>query len=133
MQSIDAILKTIKNIEKKGKTISMEELISILNATKHITDHKGILNALIGSLKNSKPDTHDKTQLLTKKELEVLQYIGEGKSSLHIAQILNINVSTVETHRKNIRKKLELRLQGKGKLIEYAILENLYELPTKTK
>jgi DNA-binding NarL/FixJ family response regulator len=45
---------------------------------------------------------------LTTREREVLQMIGEGKSSKSIALLLSLSLKTVETHRQNIMKKLNL-------------------------
>ena len=46
---------------------------------------------------------------LTSREREVLQLITEGRTTREIADKLYISVKTVETHRKNIMDKLELR------------------------
>ncbi len=45
--------------------------------------------------------------LLTQRELQTLQQIANGLSSKHIADAFTISKDTVETHRKNILKKLE--------------------------
>ncbi len=58
-------------------------------------------------------------QLLSKSEREILQLIGQGKTSSEIATIRFNSVSTIETHRKNIIRKLGLH--GKGELLRYAI------------
>lgn len=47
--------------------------------------------------------------LLTTREREVLQLIGEGFSSTEIGLRLNIAVSTVKTHRNNLMDKLSVR------------------------
>ncbi len=47
--------------------------------------------------------------LLTTREREVLQLIGEGFSSTEIGLKLNISVSTVKTHRNNLMDKLNVR------------------------
>ncbi|WP_027395453.1 response regulator transcription factor [Aquimarina latercula] len=60
-----------------------------------------------------------KKQVLSKSEREILTLIGQGKTSSEIAAIRFNSVSTVETHRKNIIRKLGL--QGKGELLRYAI------------
>ncbi len=46
--------------------------------------------------------------LLTPQEVEVALLVRQGKSSQEIADVLNIAVSTVSFHRKQLRKKLEL-------------------------
>ena len=46
--------------------------------------------------------------LLTPTELRVLNFIRQGRSSKEIAQALNISPQTVATHRKKIRKKLNI-------------------------
>jgi|SRR5215217_6480 len=43
---------------------------------------------------------------LGKREKEVLKYLALGKSAQETAEIMFISLGTVETHRKNIRKKL---------------------------
>ena len=51
--------------------------------------------------------------------------IANGKTSKEIAEKLNIGKNTVDTHRKNMVKKLGL--EGNGELMRYAI-ENKYDL-----
>ena len=43
---------------------------------------------------------------LTFSEIEVANFIREGKTSKEIAELLKISKDTVDTHRQNIRKKL---------------------------
>ncbi len=47
-----------------------------------------------------------KFSMLSKRELEVLKHLTKGESSAECAEQLFIATQTVETHRKNIRKKL---------------------------
>ena len=61
----------------------------------------------------------DSYDLLTEREREVLQLIAEGNSNKEIATRLFLSVYTVETHRKNILDKLQLR--GTADLILYAV------------
>jgi PAS domain S-box-containing protein len=46
---------------------------------------------------------------LTRTEMKVCQYIQAGYSGKEVADALNISFETIQTHRKNIRKKLGLR------------------------
>ncbi len=60
---------------------------------------------------------------LSVREREVLQLVAEGKSSKEISHILQIAVPTVETHRRQIVEKLNLRTIAE--LTKYAIREGL--------
>jgi DNA-binding NarL/FixJ family response regulator len=51
---------------------------------------------------------NDSYDLLTAREKETLQLAAEGKTNKEIAKILDVGVSTVETHRSNVMQKLGL-------------------------
>lgn len=61
----------------------------------------------------------DSYELLTTREREVLQLLAEGKNNKEAAQLLNLSLYTVETHRSNIFQKLNLH--SGAELILYAI------------
>ncbi len=61
----------------------------------------------------------DSYDLLTPREREILQLVAEGKSSKDIANLLNLSVYTVETHRARVMQKLNLH--GIPELILYAV------------
>ncbi|MBL1222456.1 helix-turn-helix transcriptional regulator [Chryseobacterium sp. L7] len=54
-------------------------------------------------------DRLDYQNILSKRELEVLKYIGEGYASKEIAGFLSISVNTVSRHRQNILEKLNVK------------------------
>ena len=60
------------------------------------------------------------------REREIVQLLAEGHTSPQIAQRLHISARTVETHRRNIMKKLGLH--SVAELTKYAILEGLTPL-----
>jgi DNA-binding NarL/FixJ family response regulator len=57
--------------------------------------------------------------VLSLRECEILAGIGKGQASRQIAQDLGLSVRTVETHRQNIKRKLNL--DGQAELIKYAV------------
>jgi two-component system, NarL family, response regulator NreC len=57
--------------------------------------------------------------VLSTREKEILKLVGEGKTSQDIADMLFIGKSTVDTHRKNIIKKINI--YGKTDLIRFAV------------
>ncbi|HPQ69116.1 MAG TPA: response regulator transcription factor [bacterium] len=68
----------------------------------------------------------DARQVLTVRELEVVQLLAEGLSTKEVAFKLNVSIKTVETHRKNIFDKLSL--SSIAELTKYAIREGLTSL-----
>ena len=72
----------------------------------------------------SNGDKNSSKSLLSTREKEILGLISRGKTSHEIADELFIGKSTVDTHRKNMIRKL--RLSGAGELLRYA-LEKKYD------
>ena len=82
---------------------------------------KVLLDDYVRKLKRS--GTDDAYDLLTPRERELLQLIAEGKSNKDIANLLNLSVYTVESHRSNLMEKLNLR--GLPELILYAVRKGI--------
>lgn len=57
--------------------------------------------------------------VLTDREAEVLQLIGQGRSSREIADLLHLSVKTVESHRLHMKEKL--RLRSAAELLRFAV------------
>lgn len=62
---------------------------------------------------------HSLLTVLTDREFEVFEGLGEGRTNQEIAQQLRLSHKTVETHRLSIRRKLKLRTTAE--LVRYAI------------
>ncbi len=63
---------------------------------------------------------------LSKKEQQILDLLAEGLTTARIALALDISVKTVETHRLNIRRKLEIDSQTD--LVRWAIYRRTKEI-----
>ncbi len=63
---------------------------------------------------------------LGSREREVLQLVAEGRASAEIATEMHISIKTVETHRRNLARKLGLH--GTAELTKYAVREGLTSL-----
>ena len=61
----------------------------------------------------------DSYHLLTDREKEVLQLLAEGRSNKEVASLLNLGLSTVETHRGNLMQKLNLH--NTAEIVLYAV------------
>jgi two-component system response regulator NreC len=65
----------------------------------------------------------DSYELLTPREREILQLLGEGRANKEIATRLELSLYTVETHRSNMLEKLNLR--STAELILYAVRKGI--------
>jgi len=63
------------------------------------------------------------SEILTHREIEVLQLLSEGKSTKRVAETLTVSTKTVETHRLHIMAKL--RLYSIAELTKYAIRQGI--------
>lgn len=68
-------------------------------------------------------DAPDALRRLTGRQREVLRLIAEGRGTKEIAQALGIGVRTVETHRANLRERLDLH--DVAGLVRFAIVHGL--------
>lgn len=64
-----------------------------------------------------------KTNPLSRREISVLKLVAQGSSSKKIASLLNISYRTVETHRQNIKHKLDIH--STAELAKYAVENGL--------
>ncbi|EGW36182.1 response regulator transcription factor [Desulfosporosinus sp. OT] len=69
--------------------------------------------------------TGGKAELISSREREIVQLLAEGNSNKNIAQLLNLSLKTVETHRSNIMHKLGLK--SITDLVLYAVRNHLIE------
>ena len=69
----------------------------------------------------------DRAEHLTRRELEILQMIVEGKSNKEIATALELSANTVAVHRANIMD--ALGIHKTAELVVYAIRNGLVNLP----
>jgi len=109
------------------KDVSSEELISAIETVAIGNSYfsHSASQALFSAPQALLPDPASHS--LTPREVVVLKRLAEGKSNKAIANLLNISVRTVETHRQNIKNKLDI--QTAAGLVRYAIEQGLVDRP----
>lgn len=75
------------------------------------------------ALTSGKPELRRSVGDLTPRQREVLQLIGEGKSTKDIATLLHVSVKTVEFHKGRLME--QLSVHSTAELIKFAIAEGL--------
>jgi DNA-binding NarL/FixJ family response regulator len=109
------------------KDASRQELLvairNVLEGKKYISP--GIADSVMEGYLEGRKRLKEKTawDTITQREKEVLKLLGEGYKNKEIAELLHISVKTVEKHRANIMKKLDLH--NAAALTAYAIEKNL--------
>jgi two-component system nitrate/nitrite response regulator NarL len=73
---------------------------------------------LLSELTDVQENQESNQDNLSTRETEILKLIGTGLTNKEIAKRLYISFYTVETHRKNIVRKLNVR---HGELVRYAV------------
>ena len=97
-------------------------IVSVASNKKYLSpDIAGVV--IEDSLYGSQQEGETVSSLLSAREREVLQLIAEGWSTKQIAAHLYVSGKTVETHRRQIMKKLDLH--NIADLTKYAIREGL--------
>jgi len=109
------------------KDSAEEDLIRAIHA---VTSGKSFLSPAVSKVllddymrKLQRLGGEDAYDLLTPREREILQLVVEGKSNKDVANMLNLSVYTVETHRSNIMEKLNLK--GVPELVLYAVRKGI--------
>jgi DNA-binding NarL/FixJ family response regulator len=107
------------------KDSAITDIVASLRAAHEGTAYLSPLmtNYLVRPPVSPAPVEHTGLRALSVSERLVLQLIAEYKSTREIAEALHISPHTVETHRKNICRKLELR--GSHALIKFALAHQL--------
>jgi DNA-binding NarL/FixJ family response regulator len=112
-----------------AKTSAGDELLNAIRAVAANQPYvcPEIATALVGSVRRDDNQTRrsDKSDL-TRREREVLSLMADGNRTQNIAERLYIAPSTVEVHRRNIMRKLDLH--NIAELTQYAIRENLIKI-----
>ncbi len=110
------------------KTSPFEEVVNALNVILSGTIYLSpeITHMVVEFAKNREWDAVDSFTLLSAREREVLQLISEGHTSKTIAKQMTISSKTVDVHRNNIKKKLDIHtIAG---LTKFAISKGLTDL-----
>lgn len=82
---------------------------------------KILLNDYVRHLKQR--GLEDSYDVLTDREKEVLQLLAEGKTNKEVAGLLNLGLSTVETHRLKLMQKLGLH--NTAEIVLYAVRKGI--------
>ena len=109
-----------------SKNAAGTELLQAIRAVERGQNYVSpeVTGNLFSQLRDQDPDTENRK--LGRREREVLRLIAQGQRSPEIAEQLNISIGTVEAHRRNIMRKLDLH--SVAELTKYALREGIASL-----
>lgn len=87
-----------------------------------------ILGRMVDDVRARSVRTSTRGTMLTPREREIIKMIAEGNSVKQIAVILGRSVKTVEAHKFNLMRKLDIH--NKAQLVTYAIQKKIVKLPS---
>jgi two-component system response regulator NreC len=118
------MIKSLMNLGANGYLLKSSSQEEVIDAIQKVATGKSYFSAevtysLLNKDQNMYRDSSPQIELLTDRESEIVQLIAEGFSNKEIGNKLFISHRTVDTHRTNIMKKLNVsNIAG---LISYAI------------
>ena len=99
-----------------GKTELLKAIVKVMQGEKYISHE--ISNNLITHLTDRNVRSSDVEKQLTAREIEIIRLIADGMTNHEIAKRLFLSIVTVDTHRKNMLAKLQLK--NTASLVKYA-------------
>jgi len=112
------VFAQMKQAGAKGYLLKIASLVTLVEAIRVVAEGDYFFDPLL--LKNALPHPE---LMLSQRERDIVRCIGQGKSSQEIADTLFISKDTVNTHRKNILKKIQA--YGMTDLVRFALELNL--------
>lgn len=123
------VLRALKS-GAKGYLLKDSAESDLIRAIHSVVDGKSFFSPAVSKVlledyvrKLRRSGVEDAYDLLTGREREIFQLVAEGKSNKDVANLLNLSVYTVETHRSNIMQKLSLK--GVPELTLYAVRKGI--------
>ena len=123
------VLRALKS-GAKGYLLKDSAESDLIRAVRAVAEGKSFFSPAVSKVllddyvrKLRRSGAEDAYDLLTPREREILQLVAEGKSNKDVANLLNLSVYTVETHRANIMEKLHLK--GIPELILFAVRKGI--------
>jgi two-component system, NarL family, nitrate/nitrite response regulator NarL len=102
-----------------GYVLKDSPALEIIQAIGAVLDGKTFFSAELSARLIQASATQSPVERLTPRERDILDALAEGLSSKQIAQRNDLSVRTVETHRLNLKRKLDI--EGQAELIKFAV------------
>ena len=113
-------------LPKSAASTELEQAIQTVIRGEPYISPETSQKTLLAFGKGSGMTKRDLLATLSPRQREVLRLIAEGRTTKQIAQVLDISVKTVETHRAQLMERLDIH--DVAGLVRYAIIVGLIEV-----
>ena len=127
MHESEELVREVLAAGARGYVLKSDAGRALVDALKALAHQKPYFTSKISALVLDgylNPITRE-SSALTPREREIVQLVGEGRSTKELADQLGISPKTAETHRTNIMRKLNLH--SVSEVVRYAIRNKLVE------
>jgi DNA-binding NarL/FixJ family response regulator len=127
MHDSDALIQDLLKAGARGYLLKADATRHLIGAIESLAAHKPFFTAKVSEtlLDSFLARPSRERAILTNRERGIVQLIAEGYTNKQIANLLNISLKTVETHRASIMRKLSL--SSTAALVRYAIRNRIAE------
>ncbi len=123
------LVREILAVGARGYVLKSDAGHELVGAVRSVQQHKSFISPRVSQLALQSwiesRKSPAKSNSLTPREREVLRLVATGKSNKEVSTSLGISVTTVETHRTNLMRKLGLH--SVAELVRYAVRHQLVE------
>lgn len=131
MHYSDQLVRDIVDAGIRGYMVKSDAGKDLVTAVDALANHQPYFTAAAidvighGLFNRRSVEASEMKGRLTAREREVVRLIAEGKSSKDVGEALDMSVKTVETHRANVMRKLQVH--SVSELVRYAIRNGIVQ------
>ena len=133
MHDSEQVVREVLEAGARGYVLKSDAGRDLVAAVESLSQHKPFFTSHVSEMvlegylkgRGAREESGTPDWPLTAREREIVQLLVEGKSNKEVAGAMRISVKTVETHRANIMRKLNLH--SLGDLVRYAIRNGIIE------
>lgn len=133
MHETDGLIREVLEIGARGYLLKSDAASDLVRAVDALRRNQTYFTPRVAEMlregyceKISKPgDSDRKVSRLTPRQKEIVQLLGEGKTTKEVAAVLGLSIKTAETHRANIMRRLNCH--SVTELVRYAARNRLVE------
>ena len=131
MHHSEELARDVLQAGARGYVLKSDAEENLVTAVDSLRQHRPFLTSTVAEfvlddyLRRDGAQDESSAVAVTAREREIIQLVAEGQSNKEAASTLGISVKTIEAHRANVMRKLQLR--SVSDLVRYAIRNKIVQ------